>query len=211
MEGMTAGFLRVWLKFWPWFLLAILCLAVGFYPILYLQGDGRVGLFQTKDPSLLADPRWRLAFYAHIGCGGLALLVGWSLFIRAWRLQYPGLHRNLGKLYVLMVCLSGAAGIYLALHASTGWVAGLGFACLGLVWLIVTIMAYQSARGRDFPRHECLMVYSFSATFAAVTLRFWLPLLLGLFRLDFSVAYPLVAWLCWVPNLLVARWIVSRF
>lgn len=55
------------------------------------------------------------------------------------------------------------------------------------------------------------MVYSFSATFAAVTLRFWLPLLLGLFRLDFSVAYPIVAWLCWVPNLLVARWIVSRF
>ncbi|GDX93428.1 hypothetical protein LBMAG46_34370 [Planctomycetia bacterium] len=29
-------------------------------------------------------------------------------------------------------------------------------------------------------------------------------------RLDFSVAYPIVAWLCWVPNLLVARLINSR-
>lgn len=139
---MRAGFPRDWLKFGPWLLLAIPCLAVGFYPTLYLRGDVRVGLLQTKDQSLLADPVWRLAFYAHIVCGGLALLVGWSLFIRAWRLQYTGLHRNLGKLYVLMVCLSGAAGIYLALHASTGWVAGLGFACLGVVWLVVTIMAY---------------------------------------------------------------------
>jgi hypothetical protein len=54
------------------------------------------------------------------------------------------------------------------------------------------------------------MVYSFSACCAAVTLRLWLPVLLLVLRLDFSVAYPIVAWLCWVPNLLVARLINSR-
>lgn len=54
-----------------------------------------------------------------------------------------------------------------------------------------------------------MMVYSFSACCAAVTLRLWLPLLLGGLRLDFDFAYPIVAWLCWVPNLLVAHSINS--
>jgi hypothetical protein len=25
----------------------------------------------------------------------------------------------------------------------------------------------------------------------------------------FSVVYPIVAWLCWVPNLLVAEWLIA--
>lgn len=193
-----------------WIFLAILCLGIGLYPLLYLLAEGKIGLLQNKSDDLLADGWWRLGFYGHIVTGGIALLVGWTQFIKAWRQRMPGMHRNLGKLYVLMVCLSGVAGVYLAFHASTGWVAGLGFGSLGVVWLYVTLQAFRSVLRRDFRKHERLMIYSYSACFAAVTLRFWLPLLLGVFRLDFSVAYPIVAWLCWVPNLLVARWIVSR-
>jgi len=38
-----------------------------------------------------------------------------------------------------------------------------------------------------------------------VTLRLYLPaLVVG--GVDFAVAYPIVAWLCWVPNLLFAEW-----
>lgn len=54
------------------------------------------------------------------------------------------------------------------------------------------------------------MVYSYSACCAAVTLRLWLPLLRGVFRLDFALAYPIVAWLSWVPNLLKSRLVTSR-
>jgi hypothetical protein len=48
------------------------------------------------------------------------------------------------------------------------------------------------------------MVRNFALTFAAVTLRLWLPgsVLSGV---PFEVAYPIVAWLCWVPNLVVAE------
>jgi hypothetical protein len=53
-------------------------------------------------------------------------------------------------------------------------------------------------------QHQRLMIYSF----AAVTLRIWLPLLM-LF-LDYLVAYRIVAWLCWVPNMLVAYIIINR-
>ncbi|GAB4428835.1 MAG: hypothetical protein OHK0039_47410 [Bacteroidia bacterium] len=44
---------------------------------------------------------------------------------------------------------------------------------------------------------------SYAACFAAVTLRLWLPILTALLG-DFLPAYRIVAWLCWVPNLLVA-------
>lgn len=48
-----------------------------------------------------------------------------------------------------------------------------------------------------------MMVYSYALCFSAVTFRLWLPLLIWLFS-DFTPAYQLVAWLCWIPNLLVA-------
>lgn len=40
---------------------------------------------------------------------------------------------------------------------------------------------------------------------AAVMLRLYIPssVLAGV---DFAIAYPVVAWRCWLPNLLVAEW-----
>jgi len=193
-----------------WSILAALCVIVGAYPLLYLLIDGKIGLLQTKSDLLLRDGGWRLGFYTHIVSGGIALLVGWTQFLKSWRSRNLRWHRNLGKLYVLMVGVSGVAAVYISFFASTGWVAGLGFGSLGVIWLYFTLQAYRSVRQRNLRKHESQMVYSYSACFAAVTLRLWLPLLLGVFHLDFKVAYPIVAWLCWVPNLLVARWITSR-
>ena len=53
------------------------------------------------------------------------------------------------------------------------------------------------------------MIYSYAACFAAVTLRIWLPILLKIFG-DFIIAYSIVAWLCWVPNIIVANLIVRK-
>ena len=53
------------------------------------------------------------------------------------------------------------------------------------------------------------MVRNFSLTFAAVTLRVYL----GLFfvaGVPFELFYPFVAWLAWVPNLLIAEWLFNR-
>ena len=169
-----------------------------------------MGLLQLKPDETLQAWVWRISFYTHILTGGVALFVGWSQFIRGFRERYPKWHRSVGMLYVVMVTVSGLASSYLAFFTSTGWIAGLGFGCLGAVWLSVTLRALQKARGRDFIHHEYLMVYSYSACCAAVMLRLWLPFLTGILRVDFSIAYPMVAWLCWVPNLFVARWIVSR-
>ena len=50
------------------------------------------------------------------------------------------------------------------------------------------------------------MLRSFALTFAAVTLRIWLPLLERAVGLDFDIAYPAAAWLAWVPSLLLVEW-----
>ena len=53
-----------------------------------------------------------------------------------------------------------------------------------------------------------MMIYSYAACFAAVTLRIWLPILTSILG-EFLSAYRIVAWLCWVPNLIVA-YIISN-
>lgn len=191
-------------------LLAGLCLIIGIYPLAYVLTDDRFGLLQSKPDAVVGSSWWRLGFHAHILSGGVALSVGWSQFVHGWRTRFPRVHRAVGRLYVVLVLVSGLAALSIAPYTSTGWVAALAFGILAVIWLTVTVLAWDSIRRRDVQRHKAFMVYSFSACCAAVTLRLWLPVLLLVLRLDFSVAYPIVAWLCWVPNLLVARLINSR-
>ncbi len=54
------------------------------------------------------------------------------------------------------------------------------------------------------------MIYSYAACMSGRHPSNLLPLLLIGFRLDFSLAYPIVAWLAWIPNLMVAHVIVSK-
>jgi hypothetical protein len=69
------------------------------------------------------------------------------------------------------------------------------------------LLAYLAIREGDVTRHRRWMVRNFALTFAAVTLRLYLPASAGA-GLGFGPAYAAIAWLCWVPNLVVAEWIV---
>ncbi len=53
------------------------------------------------------------------------------------------------------------------------------------------------------------MIRSYALTFAAVTLRIYLPLS-QIAGMPFDPAYQTISWLCWVPNLIVAEWIILR-
>jgi hypothetical protein len=54
------------------------------------------------------------------------------------------------------------------------------------------------------------MIRNYALTFAAVTLRIWLPLLSEVAGIEFVNAYRAVAWLCWIPNLYVAQRIIEQ-
>ena len=190
-----------------WFLFALFAIVIGLYPMIYFIVDAKIGILQSKTDELLASTLWNIGFFGHITFGGLALLVGWSQFSSKLRSRKMRLHRNLGKFYIIAVLISGICGVFIGFYATGGLIAQLGFISLGVIWLSTTFIAYNHIRNGDTVKHEHFMIFSYAACFAAVTLRIWLPLLTVLFS-DFMPAYQLVAWLCWVPNIIIAYLIV---
>jgi mannose-6-phosphate isomerase-like protein (cupin superfamily) len=63
----------------------------------------------------------------------------------------------------------------MAAHAFGGPIARLGFAGLALAWLVTGTCAYRAIRAGNVALHRRWMVRNFALTFAAVTLRLWLP------------------------------------
>lgn len=193
------------------FLLAFFAIGVGLYPLTYFLADvSSKGIITSKPPELQASLFWNLCFFAHVGLGGIALLSGWSQFFKNIRNKYLKLHRGLGMVYVLAVLLSGLSSLYIAYYTAGGMVAILGFEALGLLWLFTTAKAYQAIKAKKLDAHENWMIRSYALTFAAVTLRLWLPLFMGIFHMPFVEAYQIIAWLCWVPNLMVAELIIRK-
>jgi hypothetical protein len=193
-----------------WALFVFLAVGVGFYPLAYLFSDMRGGLLGTKPATLLQNSVWKAFFYTHISLGGVALLTGWSQFLPRFRARHLDLHRTLGKIYVAAVMISGLAGLYVAFFATGGLVSSFGFGALAVLWVGTTWKAYDLIRKRAPIEHKHWMIRSYALCFAAVTLRLWIPLFTAGFHLPFMEAYPIIAWLCWVPNLLVAELLIRR-
>ncbi len=191
-----------------WVIIGVFSVLIGLYPIIYFLVDRKFGLLASKSEVLLQDYVWNIAFYGHIVLGGLALLIGWLQFSNKLRLKNVSLHRRIGKVYMLSVLISGICGLYIALHATGGIISVLGFFTLGVIWLSTTVFALVSIKKGDVTLHEKLMIYSYAACFAAVTLRIWLPILANALG-GFTDAYRIVAWLCWVPNLIIAYFIAK--
>ncbi len=148
-----------------------------------------------------------LAFFAHVGLAPLALMLMPFQLLPRLRARRPAMHRWIGRSYAVLVLLSGLGGLAMALGTEAGPVAALGFGLLAILWLGTTATGVWKVRTGDIPAHRQWMIRSAALIFAGVTLRFELPLLIAS-GLEFPVAYTIVAWLCWVPNLLVAEWVL---
>ena len=147
----------------------------------------------------------------HIAASGVALLLGPLQFLRTIRTKTPSVHRWIGRIYVAACLAGGLAGGAIALYSSSGLIAGAGFLSLAILWLVFTGLALKSAMQRDFRAHERWMIRSFALTFAAVTLRIYLPIGIGLSEGEFALPYTIIAWISWAPNLLVAEaWLALR-
>jgi uncharacterized membrane protein len=143
----------------------------------------------------------------HFLGGAIALLTGALQVNSRLRVRYLEWHRWTGRVYLVAVVVGGCAGFVLALDSSAGPVAQGGFALLAVAWVASTLRAYVLVRRGDVPAHRDWMVRSYALTLAAVTLRIYLPLSLAA-GIHFTVAYPAIAWLCWLPNLVAAEWLV---
>ena len=195
------------IKIITWWIFAICSTLIGLYPIIYFLIDRRFGLLSFKSQEILSSISWNIGFYGHIVLGGLALTIGWIQFSKKIRLKNLNLHRRIGKVYTLAALISGVCGLYIAFFATGGFISTLGFGLLAVLWIWTSFMGYRSAKKGNIQVHENFMIISYSCCFAAVTLRIWLPILVAIFG-EFIVAYQIVAWLCWVPNLFVGLLII---
>lgn len=186
-------------RFILWGLMALLSVGVGGYGLLLVF----TGLQYVPEPVMNSRFFTPLGLQIHIAASSLALAVGAFQFSKPLRMRRPMLHRWTGRAYVAACVIGGLAGGAIALYSSAGLVAGLGFFILAALWVPFTLLALAAAMRRDFVAHQRWMIRSFALTFGAVTLRLYLPI--GIMTVGFDTAYPFIAWLAWVPNLIVAE------
>ena len=207
---------------WTWIVLSSLAIAV-YAVVPYLTASlaelsdsgagGLAGNYEARPVVVQA------AFYAHVVAGGLALVAGPFQFWRGLRDRHRSVHRWIGRTYLAAIAIAGVSGLVMAPFNSAGLVGFFGFGTLAVLWLATGWLAYRAIRRRDVANHRAWMMRNFALTYAAVTLRLWLGVLIAVQLLPggdidfgdvFDNAYAAVPFLAWLPNLVVAEWLIRR-
>jgi hypothetical protein len=151
---------------------------------------------------------WRTAFFIHVFTSTFLLLAGFTQFYNPLK-KFSKLHRQLGKLYIfILLIFSAPAGLVMSLYANGGLLSQIAFTLLSVLWIFFTFKAYTAILKRDFILHGNFMIRSYALTLSALTLRAWKYIIVLLFHPHPMDVYMLVAWLGWVPNLLIAEWLI---
>ena len=191
------------MKLFGMFWFCLLAFAVAGYAV-FVYGFLPLGAVLHPDmkQNFLAHPA---GIYTHVFACVFAIALCPLQFVRRIRATRPRLHRAIGRAYLgIGVALGGLSGLYMAMFAFGGLAAKAGFACLALAWLYTGLRAYRAIRRGAVQEHRQWVVRNAALTLAAVTLRLYLPASM-MAGIPFEVAYPAIAWLCWVPNLAVAE------
>lgn len=195
---------------WAFGILAFLALAIGAYAlVLYGSPDGiKEQLFVTEKGAL--PDLWYIVLWGHAVSAGIALTIGWLQFINRLRQRAPNVHRMIGYIYSIMIIIGGITGLYLAYYADGGWIAKVGFGTLSILWLYTLLRGLKSIIVDHDPiEHGRWMVRNYALSCAAIALRLYIPLSAVLFGLtDTNDTFAVIAWICWVPNLLLAELLI---
>jgi Predicted membrane protein (DUF2306) len=182
-----------------WGLAAFLSLGVALFSYRLLAPDP-----PAVGDDVLANLMRRPWLPVHAGFAATALL----------RLRAPKLHRSIGKFYVVACLVAAPAGLLLAWGTDAGPIAQWGFGTLAVLWFAATGYAFWLATQRRFAEHRRWMIRSFAMTFAAVTLRLYLPIPPMFLHMSFIEGYRAISWFCWTSNLLAVEiflnWTVLR-
>ncbi len=178
------------------------------YPYFSFRYD--VDFLLTKQ-TVLHISLWRLAFYTHISSSIFVLFFGILQFVPGLLQRYRSFHRSLGKGYVLLVIFIAApSGLIMGYYANGGIWAQTSFMIIALLWWYFTYRAYMEARRKNYKIHLAFMYRSFALTLSAITLRSYVYLLPAIIHLKGKDMYVLVAWASWIPNLIVAEFLIAR-
>ncbi|HDR4709336.1 TPA: DUF2306 domain-containing protein [Bacillus paranthracis] len=197
-----------------WFVFTCFALLVSSYIVVqYFIMDGfQTGLVKAKlmFGSKLSE-FWYSMLFTHITTSIVALVIGPFTLSTKFRERNINRHRIMGRIYMVGILLGGLSGLYLSFYATGGLVAKLGFGLLSVLWLTSAYEALHRVKNKKIKEHRNWMIRNYALTFAAVTLRIWLPLFIVLFGIEhFELSYAIIAWLAWVPNLIVAELFIRK-
>ncbi len=160
---------------------------------------------------MLDNQLWKSAFYVHVITSCLVLPAGFTQFSNYILVNQKKVHRFIGKLYVIVILfLSGPSGFIMGIYANGGIPSKIAFIALSIFWIYTTFQAYSSIKKNEIQKHRQFVIRSFALTLSAITLRAWKYVIVLIFRPQPMDAYMIVAWLGWVPNLIVAEMIIQK-
>ncbi|MEZ4923701.1 MAG: DUF2306 domain-containing protein [Crocinitomicaceae bacterium] len=153
---------------------------------------------------------WITAFFIHALTSVLALLAGFTQFFKTF--LHGKVHRYMGLLYIIIIlALSGPSGFIMGILANGGITSILAFTLLAILWWYFTFSAYVAIRKRDYEKHAKFMYRSYALTLSALTLRLWKYSIVNfVYEAPPMDLYRVVAWLGWIPNLLVAEILIQK-
>jgi len=201
--SITARLLRYFAFFW------IAVLSLGTF-VQYLSFKQDTVFLSFKQAAIKTG--WYMpAFYCHIFGSSIILLAGFFQFSKKVYSNRP-LHKALGKLYVFGVLFFAAPGAYvMTLFINRGKGVFASFLIQNTLWVVFTLSAFLLVKNGKIDEHVKMMRRSYALAFAAVTLRFyiWLFTVLGN-GVNFENNYLIIAFLSWVPNLLLVE-LINRY
>jgi hypothetical protein len=173
----------------------------------YISLKKDVAFLQIKQTEVSEIPFYINFFYIHVYSAIFVLLSRFFQFNNTLLKKHPLLHRNLGKLYVFVILfLSAPSGLFIGLFANGGFFSKISFVTLSILWFYFTYKGFISIKNKNIPLHKAFMLRSFALTFSAITLRFWKVILVYLFHPAPMDLYQIIAWLGWIPNLLIVEY-----
>lgn len=176
----------------------------------YIPLDPNVSFLMIKQTEVVQRPEYLIFFYAHVYTSIFVLLSGFLSIIRK-NFGLRNFHRNMGKVYIFLILITAApSGIYMGLFANGGLFSKVSFVILGFLWWFSTYEAYQLARQKKFKEHKQWMWRSFALTLSAITLRMWKVIIVYLFHPNPMDVYQVIAWLGWVPNILLIEYLITK-
>lgn len=176
----------------------------------YFSFDDRTAFLRIKQ-WIIGNDIWKSAFYIHVFSSCFCLIAGFTQFSDRLMQHFPKIHRSIGLGYVGVILLfSGPSGLIMSLYANGGIVSQGAFLILSVLWISVTYLGFYYARKRDFKNHRKFMIRSFALTLSALTLRAWKFGIVFAFRPPPMDVYMIVAWLGWIPNILIAEWYIRK-
>lgn len=202
------------IKYTGW---AVLMTALAFFSVLLIRISVRYApmrediAFLRSKQSVYGIDYWRVSFYTHVFTSALVLLAGFTQFNGYLLRTRPMLHRTVGYVYIITVCMvTGPAALVMGFYANGGFAARTSFVMLASLWIVFTALAWWFAVRKRFELHGAFLYRSYALTLSAITLRSY-TYLLQWCQADIHPrdVYIVTAWLSWVPNLLIAEWLIQ--